>query len=108
MNRPDRVRLSYASVEIVAPIQSCVKVIPVKKNSDRAIEGAIDHDASFSAFFCRRERQFSSRSTETARGLVRKNLAIADMNDAVGELGDIRFVGNEDDGIALRLKAVKE
>ena len=45
---------------------------------------------------------------EAAGGLVGKDLAVADVDYAVGILGDIAFVRHQNNGIALRLQAVKQ
>src|SRR5579871_6714058 len=41
-------------------------------------------------------------------GLVREDLPIANMHDAVCVVRNIRFVGYEDDGVAARMKAVEQ
>jgi hypothetical protein len=45
---------------------------------------------------------------EAAGGLVGKDLAVADVDYAVGILGDVGLVGDEDDGVAGGVEGVKE
>jgi hypothetical protein len=42
------------------------------------------------------------------RGGVGEDLAVADVDDAMGVLGDVGFVGDEDDGVAAGVERVKE
>ena len=48
------------------------------------------------------------RLAEALGGFVGEDLAVADVDDAVGVLGDVGLVGDEDDGVALGVKSVKE
>src|ERR1035438_1234193 len=41
-------------------------------------------------------------------GLVGVDLAVADMDDAMGIFGDVRLVGDQDNGVAVGVQSVKE
>src|ERR1039457_4361048 len=45
---------------------------------------------------------------EALGGLVGEDLAVADMDDAMGVVGDIGLVGNDYDGVAVGVQGVKE
>ena len=42
------------------------------------------------------------------RRLIGEDLAVADVDDAVSVLGDIGFVGDEDDGVAFCVELIEE
>ena len=45
---------------------------------------------------------------EAGRDFIRGDFAVADVDDAMGILGDVRFVGDDDDGVAPGVQFVDE
>ena len=48
------------------------------------------------------------RFSYTGRGLVGEDPPVADVNDTMGIFGNVRLMGDQNDGVAFRLQFVKE
>ena len=62
---------------------------------------------SCQVWFSRPGNRGSSFLPEALGGLVGGDFAVADVHDAVGVFGDVRLVGDEDDGVAFGLQLIE-
>src|ERR1017187_2170328 len=82
---------------------------PTKKGGTRWGQGVQSELGSdWQAEACPTLHQAGPYATKLLDSFVRFHLAVADVNDAVGVQGDIVFVGDQDDGIALLVEAFEE